>query len=165
MQIGVILGQQRKIMGDKYYVPTIEEFHVGFECESNYGLVNNKEFPESSKFIKYTFTQEDISYMLDAYENDAYPTEFRVKYLDREDIESLGWVFNNEHKFYTFYLKGGYRLAQSKTDNDIVIEMYVINDDGEPESFHRLGTAFSGNIKNKSELIVLLKQLDLDGKS
>lgn len=31
-------------MEDKYYTPDISEFHVGFECDSNYCLVNRKSY-------------------------------------------------------------------------------------------------------------------------
>jgi hypothetical protein len=87
-----------------YYTPELEEFHVGFEIE----LLNI----ENSQWGKYTITESDL---LDAthYESSALKhileDEYRVKYLDREDIESLGWDYDLdsigrcEYKDYMLY--------------------------------------------------------------
>jgi hypothetical protein len=131
---------------NKYYTPSIEEFHVGFEYESQ--NINTGEW------IKYSSkTLSDL--LLD------FEVEFtRVKYLDKEDIESLGFIYDNELKFP----KGKYKTTVVEYVNDIyclstfdnheiMISEYC---DG---VFDKL---FIGTIKNKSELKRLLKQLGID---
>lgn len=67
----------------KYYTPKIEEFHVGFEYEVKLN---------SGEWVKYTLTTlselnfEDWSLK----QNDV-----RVKHLDTEGLESLGWNVSN----------------------------------------------------------------------
>jgi hypothetical protein len=79
---------------NKYYVPTLEEFHPGFEFEAYNS--NDWFFAEAEtgwkkqewrpQFIAYQQAQN----ILGAIQNGW----IRVKYLDKEDIESLGWKFN-----------------------------------------------------------------------
>lgn len=68
----------------KFYVPDITEFHVGFEYQQKNKLGEWKdltitnggsEYPDYDQLDYVTWWLEDI----------------RVKYLDKEDIESLGW--------------------------------------------------------------------------
>ena len=76
---------------NKYYTPSIEEFHVGFECEIKIG--------DHWKNIKAI---EDIEEML--IYGIPKPNNSRVKYLDKDDIESLGWEltpqYNDKHRKY-----------------------------------------------------------------
>ena len=72
----------------EYYTPEIEEFHVGFECEY-------KE-PDEEAFESDELTERDVAYLL------AYPDRARVKYLDKEDIESLGFT-DYKHSAYDWY--------------------------------------------------------------
>ena len=139
-------------MEEKYYTPAIEEFHVGFECEVynggldqwEYYLVSNKSWSSNGM---WKALRDELEH-------------FRVKYLDRIDVEELEWVFRREDEFHQFFLKDGMRLALSKSNINIIIEIF--NEVGEEEFTHRLGTVFSGSIKNKSELKVLLKQLGIN---
>ena len=65
-------------MKDKYYTPEIEEFHVGFEYEVNYG---------KDRWVKegLHYAPQVVTLPYKNLEN------IRVKHLDREDIESLGF--------------------------------------------------------------------------
>ena len=65
-------------MKDKYYVPEIEEFHVGFEYE----WVK----PDRTETIKVECLN-NIGFLWGI----TIPEGVRVKYLDQEDIESLGF--------------------------------------------------------------------------
>jgi hypothetical protein len=78
----------------KYYTPEIEEFHVGFEYES----LQDPRFPEKdSSWEKNTIKDEwDLKTFIGYYCGDHI--EVRVKALDREDIESLG--FEDRDMFY-----------------------------------------------------------------
>jgi hypothetical protein len=75
---------------DKYYTPGIEEFHVGFEyqfaCEATIAGVSQPDFWVES-------IVESPSGLIDIMERaEVIKDCYRVKYLDKEDIESLGWV-------------------------------------------------------------------------
>lgn len=126
---------------NEYYTPTIEEFHVGFEFEAN---INNH-------WIRTQIT--------DWY--DGLEGEYRVKYLDQSDIESLGWKKNEDvglketNKLYFFIKDNNY-------DNSIYIEYnleskHMLLTRGRKYSF----TKFEGTIKNKYELIKLMQQLNI----
>lgn len=71
------------------------------------------------------------------------------KPLDQSDIESLGWRFGTndyifpENKNVTY---GQYKLLFNNNDLEII---------------HLSGTLFRGTIKNKSELIKLMQQLNI----
>lgn len=89
----------------------------------------------------------------------------RVKYLDKEDIESLGWVFKDKCQWdipftYSFSdigigevdnVKGGWKLIYSKYGWCSIIK------DCYGEVSH-----FRGVIKNKSELKKLMVQLGIN---
>jgi hypothetical protein len=99
-------------MENKYYTPKIEEFYVGFEFEfhgmTTGGLamldfskdIGNPEKivvskPDYKVWTKEVFTHKyfDIYYRrLEDVEKLIEAGQIRVKYLDREDIESLGWI-------------------------------------------------------------------------
>jgi len=140
-------------MKDKYYIPTIDEFHVGFECESNYVVIRgaNSKLSEYKHFI---FTEDNISYLIEAYINDASSSEVRVKYLDREDIESLGWTYYKTHSGTTTneFELGEYTLT---FDSDFSDKWNLTID------FENGFNLFHGSIKNKSELSKLMKQLNI----
>ena len=150
------------IMEDnKYYTPSIEEFHVGFEYERMNG----------DRWEKSEITETDFSAMLSGIDEENEYDEIylgirsvRVKYLDKEDIEELGWKDiedrgMSENYGYMFtkpiqYLSGGnayYKLRYWTTNNRLRIENLG-------------GCMFDGTIKNKSELKRLLIQLDIDEK-
>lgn len=136
---------------NKYYTPKIEEFHVGFEYEAKDPLTNEwVEFEINLEFGSLWF---------------ASANDTRVKYLDKEDIESLGWekkeklykkigVFNGIGDFFTkkIYCKRDQTekmviLFYNKRYNHILIY-------DEENKANR----FVGTIKNKSELINQLKR-------
>lgn len=66
---------------NKYYTPEIEEFHIGFEYEFNVG---------NTTWTKFIFDLDRPDKVLENFK--LNPQLFRVKYLDKEDIESLGFV-------------------------------------------------------------------------
>lgn len=136
---------------NKYYIPNIEEFHQGFEYEVWYNSAYTKE-----KWIKETFEfyDKDQIYHYDCV--DLIPSfknngdSIRVKYLDQEDIESLGFI---KHKTIDNYWKLNNIVLRIK---NFKISIYVYDD----YTVDKL--IFEGIIKNKSELIKLLKQLNIN---
>lgn len=128
-------------MENKYYTPSIEEFHVGFEYEylEHFG----KDFGKWNKYkVEHNSSLFHLSNLLAS-------CSIRVKYLDKEDIESLGFEFGE-------YSKGRFKNETIELFNKFST-VWVI---------HAIGSdyrdkLFEGNIKNLSELKVLLKQLGI----
>ena len=124
---------------EQYYTPTIEEFHVGFEyreCDI-----------ETAQYVDCIFKDGQSAEVL----LDGDYGEVDVKYLDKEDIEELGW---EDLGSLWFKHKNGYKLRKWKEQSlDIWEESLVDTDDD--------GLIFRGNIKNKSELEKLMKQLSI----
>lgn len=138
----------------KYYTPDITEFYVEFEFEYR----NNS----ANEWVRYDdFRVGDIQRM----NNQTH--QYRVKHLDREDIESLGFKESSSFGYNTF------KREIVSGDNSDEYKICYISDD-EPTSVvvlkankaWVLGTSkwnpiFRGTIKNKSELKKLLKQLGI----
>lgn len=142
-------------MKNKYYTPTIDEFYVGFECE----FKNNM---QSNIWEKEVCDVDTISIVYDYIEHesidDKFEDAFRVKYLDKEDIESLGWEGQKANSVY--FKKGKYRLVHWLSDNEIGrdVSIYESYDGGTQEE----ALIRKAIIKNKSELKKLLKQLGIN---
>jgi hypothetical protein len=133
----------------KYYTPSIEEFHVGFECERT----DNSLPPQWNKIVTSSSTINDVIFWND--HKQRLGSSFRVKYLDRQDIESLGFTFMKDLHFdqgYSEYLKEpGYRIVAGDQYKGMRVHIWGL---GVYE--------FNGRVKNKSELKVLLKQLGIN---
>jgi len=130
-------------MENKYYTPDISEFHIGFEFESNYTL-----FSKDREWTKHTLDHND-GWFWEEWYVDAVPTEFRVKYLDREDIESLGFE-EVPNVPIDWFEKDDWRLYKQGTEVSIKKA---------GEAFHIHFGIFEGVIKNKSELKKVLKMI------
>lgn len=142
---------------EKYYTPEIEEFHVGFEYEIF--TTNCNITPSVNEWIKDTtlFRQDTLENMLQCVE-----PPIRVKYLDKEDIESLGfkelannWFFKDapgKLAYWTQVIIDFRWMEKEKPYKDISI----LGARGKEDDI-----IFRGNIKNKSELKKLLKQLNI----
>ncbi len=150
-------------MEDKYYIPTIEEFHVGFEYESkeNFmdGTVKSQEQFNSAKWIKETVSIGDIPYInraLNGRNADSGIAGIRVKKLDKEDIVSLGFIALEKKPYADFVFK-----IQGR---DLELDLHIadmgvcIGNNGTYEDYICL---FNGKIKNISELKQVLKFLEI----
>lgn len=136
---------------NKYYTPSIEEFYVGFECEimSSYGW-------QQGVFPKVLHLDSLNNFGGDIFELTKL-SDIRVKYLTKEDIEGLGWEFSsmmgNKDSASINWIKNS---TQEQNAIWLVFRPIIqIIDCREKE--HRV--LFLGKIKNKSELIKLMKQL------
>jgi len=160
-------------MENKYYTPTIEEFHVGFEFEE-------LEFPEDMlSIIQVEDNWKDrvwkpriYSEMFLSLQIRLDQKELRVKLLDKEDIESLGFplncIYNNKLGFVN--CKDFKTIADS--DNNIIeekaLQLYsIILEDNQKVTIrgwlHYDVIYFQGTIKNKSELKQVLKMIRHNG--
>lgn len=129
-------------MENKYYTPEISEFHVGFEYEIYVPGTD-------TEYTKKIFTLTEVGFIQNVYDQNLQEGWFRVKYLDKEDIESLDWksgLFQglNEDSFT-------YQDYQLYWQDNQFIQIY--NFDAK--------IIFEGIIKNKSELKKLLTQLEI----
>tara|TARA_R110002074_G_scaffold366532_1_gene540490 strand:- start:74 stop:514 length:441 start_codon:yes stop_codon:yes gene_type:complete len=139
-------------MENKYYVPDIEEFYVGF----NYESLQDPRLPdEDDSWERNTIEDEwDLKTFIGYY--CVTHIELRIKHLDREDIESLG---------FTHVASGWYNYTLAITiphwtdlklrtwkDNEVIITGFR----GDEE-----GILFQGTLKNKSELKKLMNQLGI----
>ena len=108
--------------------------------------------------------------------------QIRVKYLDYSDIKDLGFAevagssASKEQRATMKFSKGGYNLdyyswyAMGSTDPNAVFDydkatLYrkvIIKHDNADSHLVGGNTLFNGTIKNKSELVKLLKQLNIE---
>ena len=151
-------------METKYYTPKIEEFHVGFEFE----YLNLKNQWIKSDDFSDTFLNDDIDTVSEVGRH-LDNSEIRVKLLDREDIESLGWGNLATNAFgYTTY-----SIFEKLSFGDVIstLSTYIVDDTltflirktielNKPSRTIDNNT-FCGTIKNKSELQKLMNQLGI----
>ena len=142
-------------MENKYYLPKIEEFHIGFEYEvrqqeMQYGeCVYGNEWEtiecEGNMFLQYI----DIS-----------SGNIRVKYLDSIDIESLG--FKHLYDDFTFgeYFKSKCNIMNYNLNYDYLSNWLTISTVSKDDLIE-YSTIFCGKILNKSEFKKLLIQLNI----
>ncbi len=98
--------------------------------------------------------------------NEFHP-DFRVKFLDQQDIESLGWK-RHEKSIYECYhitISGNGFFLDVNTNKDGCIHIGTsLVDTLDPQKnpgLHLPRTMFYGTIKNISELKRLMKQLNI----
>ncbi len=170
-------------MENKFYTPTIDEFHVGFDYE--YSANNTMPFLDDTlgEWKGETFT---ASCMADG-ESECHDVgklierkQIRVKLLDREDIEAEDWKYNsvssenlpsNNHQIRGIYSSdftdergNKFSLFHNISANWVLIwassaeHTHTIWDD----KLSTMGeTVFAGTIRNKSELKKLMQQLQI----
>lgn len=154
-------------MENKYYIPDISEFYVGFEFE-----YNDSDLIEEFQKIKFNWAWADIVY--DDYEHltkDDLEDVYRVKYLDSEDLENLGFIKENKFnicivgdeededlEWDLFYKKVTYGFLSchvNYTDKVVTIHKDRMDKESATESI----ILYRGILKNKSELIKILKNV------
>jgi len=144
-----------------YYTPSIEEFYVGLEYERFCNTVWNK--------YKYSqFGQDKLTTVFYKIQE----KEIRVKYLDKDDIESLGFEYDVDQsgeEYPSLYEEHGcsnaYILDKQLdsintcwiiyhfSDNFLTIERIVNCSSSKDDML------FRGTIKNKSELKRILEMI------
>ena len=155
---------------NRFYQPSIEEFYVGFEYEIGIleiDAVNLKQGETVGDYIKNIelgilnapyklswhksiFEQYDI---FDITSSLIVKNRIRVKYLDKDDIEDCGFTGQSANK--TYYKRDGYRLTYWPNEPiwlTSIYKVYGIDDEIK---------IFDGTIKNKSELKMILKMLNI----
>ena len=166
-------------MKKKYYTPSREEFRIDFEYESKHFIGNpfaNEELKKTNWYDKCIINNFNDLSLVDSAINE---NRLRVKSLDREDIESLRFeklikkdipkcfypLLDDIEKINSFF-----QLNSSKIDITWYLQKYhseynntsikIIKEERFKGNYYN-DTIFDGNIKNKSELIVILKQIGI----
>lgn len=155
---------------EKYYTPEPEEFRLGFQCEVSIEK-SHGQYEHSIDWYPITIGGKDRYSLLIEAEFHAKlkldMNKFRVKYLDKLDIESLGFIqlpnILNVFKYKEPYNKNSsikeeweyWHIAlmdNRKYPNTIIRNYHGFDDET---------VLFCGTMKNISELKILLKQLDI----
>ena len=127
----------------KYYTPTIEEFRVGFKYEVQQ---QEEQYGQCVYGNIYEPTRHELGDNIDL-------NHVRVKLLDREDIEELGFTHIGALWFENKELDC--RIRKWK---DLELDIYKnwSTNDGNISDMCKV---FAGKIKNKSELQQILKMV------
>lgn len=138
-------------MEAQYYVPEISEFHVGFEYEEyNDWIEQNDNEPTWNRKTIFTHNAN-----LTALNVSLQKNEIRVKHLDIQDIESLGWEISKiqRNPKTTCFEKSdtAFRFVLEIDIDSVKIDAYL--DFKIP--------MFIGSVKNKSELKKLMQMLNI----
>ena len=130
-------------MKDNYYTPTKEEFYIGFECEVY-------DDDDNTWDLVHIDTQPDLCNIT------GLDLDIRVKYLDRSDIEDLGFK-QLDRVNASRYIKDNVSIWLGDCTNGMVTKIEV------RDRLRAIGSTklFIGDVKNKSELKILLKQLNI----
>lgn len=144
---------------EKYYTPSIEEFHVGFEYE-----IFNFEQGWIKAYLNDDMYLDGISKVLLSMKRCLIagilfemPGSIRVKHLDSSDIESFGFEY-----IITKSLYGVFSLKEGKAYQVFFHGDYPCNNKRYIQIINGLNEVlFAGIIKNKSEFSRLLKQLSI----
>jgi hypothetical protein len=139
-----------KTIMDKYYTPTIAEFHIGFEYEKAIG----------DEFVICYFGEGVMQDSLPNITSCIQLEQIRCKYLDAEDIIECGWELsphNHNPKFITWEKE----LRKFELIYCVDINKYRILEAGEEDQRESDDTIFFGEIKNKSALKQLMQILNI----
>jgi len=149
--------KQNNKLKELYYTPVLSEFYLGFECEiiEESGKMINRDNKKEWKHETCDMDTVLLAHSCLEHENSDYLFSdlYRVKYLDYEDIESLGFKhigsgwFENELQ--------NFRIRKWKDLEVTIWFNYSYNFNREDESEIR----FRGDIKNKSELKNVLSMI------
>lgn len=136
---------------NKYYIPEISEFFVGFRYLFRRSLGVPYESYEITEHASFSLIQEAI-----------YNDFVKVKYLSKEDIEEEGCVFDKKHGKSELVLTFKKQLDEHRWveidtpesfDNEDTHTVICIHTQGDVQSM------FQGDIKNRSELKRILKMI------
>ena len=141
---------------EKYYTPDISEFHVGFEYEMKAtfgdGTVKIQQEYDNAEWQKQVYSLRSFPYVdrtMTGRNSITLPPAIRVKYLDKEDVESLGFKFFNLNMF-----KMPAYIEES-------LKAYITQISTHEYSIRTSKNSFNGIVRNKSELKILLRQLQI----
>ena len=137
-------------MENKYYTPNLTDLHIGYECE--WYDINIWESKVLDKYGLFASLLNETKTSL--------IKKLRTKYLDKKDIESLGWKLNG--KLFEITLSNDYetflyKLKHIKNVNVIKITLtYTSSKENFKNSVCYVGTCSSIN-----ELRTIMKLIQI----
>ena len=148
-------------MKNKYYTPSIEEFHVGFEFEY---------LTPSGQWLPFKCYEETPDGKIDWRAlRPKNLKDCRAKHLDKGDIESLGFEYagGSMVKNATDEFTIDYNDPRGICDKVAILYNYsskwcLVTQGGYETPYRDWTTRFAGHIKNKSELKQIFKMLGVD---
>lgn len=90
-------------MKDKYFVPDIEDFRVGYEYQKTAKFMN------FDKWKNCTFGTTNTR--LETIGSALYTKEIRVSYLTKEQIEAEGWIYSGKAVDLWFKKDGNFQIG------------------------------------------------------
>lgn len=150
-------------MNELFYVPSIEEFHVGFEFEVakiDEWYIRNKIEQEFAFWEKKTVTNDmDMKGL----EEQLLPIgSVRVKSLEMDDITDCIPGLEYEKSRNAYFMDYPEVILWIVPENDSLVMIgFERKQDVDPVALKPNLPSFYGKIRNKSELKVLLKQLGI----
>lgn len=135
-------------MKDNYYTPELEDVYVGYECEIRSDS-NDTIWWEQQTIKKGWSGVDDTLELLTYYIKYNF---IRTKYLDKDDIESLGFKYKETIRSGDYFTKDNLGLIYIKEDNILI--MYKIYED---IKYNQM--IFEGNCKSINELKKIIKYL------
>ena len=147
-------------MESEYYIPDISEFYAGFEYELNEGSMDSPDWVKRKYEIDDFICPEHDDYGIDT--SDLEDGYIRVKYLDVEDIESLGFTFGYQEFGGTCSIVGS-NNEDRESSRFIGIQFeedwHGILSGPTITIYSNSERLFRGVVKNKSELKQMLKMI------
>ena len=155
-------------MENKYYVPELSEFRVGFEVEGRYNI--------KSDWEKVVLGVDDFEVIFDDYEHEMdgkFSDLYRVKCLDREDVEELGWELEESlykdachlgSPVYKIVNNGTFLLINNPYGTGVTIKMPNLYRDGSGNYDGYYILVYRMKIRNKTELRDVMRMLGIEAK-
>lgn len=148
----------------KYYIPEIEEIIYQLTNVGEIFIVNSstetlskiQTHPDIPNTLVQFIRMNDVEAGKEGIKYSINPELYRIKYLDSEDIENLGFVYNpaldREEKIS--FTKGNYCIDLYKEDKEVWVRKVIM-----PDFPPKVINLFVGKIKNLSELKQVLKMI------
>lgn len=134
---------------NKYYVPKNEDLFIGLEYE-------RQDFDDENvwhkEVIKFDYGWLEIS--------EDFASDIRIKYLDRQDIESLGWKGATEYNNLVVFHNAD-RLLIFNLEKHFVKITGIVGSAKSQYDWDSLNAIFDGTIKNINELKRIMKMLGI----
>jgi len=163
---------------NKYYTPEIEELYIGFECEHTTNM-SAFEIDDIDRIYHSPLIIHELCDYITWSLEDGLDKFVRVKYLDQEDIESLGFVERLKNQWigwkdyvkdiinpeYEYFMRVTLHTPRMGDLYKIYVHRYLQNERDDIDGLINYGESeriYKGLIKNKSELKSLLKKLNIE---
>ena len=150
-----------------YYTPELKEFHIGFRFEKfdeRLATYNIGGIHQQTNWHQHVYDVKSIR--LSQLGTHLYSQTIRVKYLDREDIEELGWKYSGKTQDLHFKLVRtiqpfnlnyrSFRLQYNLDDHRLTILGFEYDNFGPDEE-----VLFLGKCNNFNELQNIIGKIGL----